>query len=344
MAKKAASKNEVIVTEPKNDLTTDMAEVTRKVALAGSEKIVLGAKFNVLLLYDIGALINEVFTDPVLKKTKTVDDELKKLLKFWGHPSWNLTSLYDLRNVSVTFSRDAIKQECDIPMSNGKLLTWSHFKELQKVGQEKRRIALLKKIRENSLSANELILELQGNKESTVKRAGGRKPSIPKTPTAVIQKLSSTVQHTDNYLQSIMEPFEVMLEEQADKLDSKFIDNLTETLDQLVEMETRLHDAAGKLTSLKEKLVNGEAETEEEEEVEVEETTASGASVDEEADDEEVEADDEEDNVNKISSVEGTSSFALDIEDEEEDDVVPVVAAKSTAKVQKHKLAGKAKK
>lgn len=350
MAKKTETKTEtktnaVATVDPKHELTAGMAEVTRKVALAGADKILLGTKFSIALLHDVGTLLNEIFTDPAIKKAKTIDEELKKLIRFWNHPSWNLSSLYDLRNVAVTFSRDTIIEECSTPMSNGKLLTWSHFKELQKVGQEKRRLALLKKVRENNLSANELILELQGNKESAVKRAGGRKPSIPKTPTAVIQKLSSTVQHTDNYLQSIMEPFEAMIEAQTDKLDDRFIDNLSEALEQMEAMETRLHKAAAKLSALKDKISTGvenddeeENEEGEEAEVEVEETDAAGATFETDEDEDEEEEEPSNQKIKVIGSVEGTSTFELN--DDEEDEVVPVVAAKTNVKTQ-HKLAGK---
>jgi len=103
-----------------------MAEVTRKVALEGSKTLKMGVKFNILFMHDMGTLLNGIFTDATLKKQGKVDEELKKLLSYWNNPSWNLSSLYDIRNVAVNFNRDFIEEQCQIRMENGKFLTWSN--------------------------------------------------------------------------------------------------------------------------------------------------------------------------------------------------------------------------
>lgn len=212
----------------------DMDKVTQKAAAAGVKKLQAGFQVAVLIQYDLGEIVNSVYEAEHLNETER-KNEIKKLASYWNQPSLNSSTLYDLRNVSAAFDREFVKLQVEERLASGAYLTWSHFKELQKVKSESKQLAILKKVRQHSWSANELALELQGRKEAAVKRAGGRKPTLPKTPNAMVQKLFTTVQQADNYVTAIVEPLGGLLEMSSSDFDDQFIENVTNTLTRISE-------------------------------------------------------------------------------------------------------------
>jgi hypothetical protein len=235
--------------QARENLFNDMDKATQEVALQGAQLLQKGFKANLLVQHALGEHVNSV-----LEATHLDDEqrkhEVKKLAAYWNQPNLNLSTLYDLRNVAVTFSRAFLEAQVEERMSNGNYLTWSHFKELQKISSEKRQLAVLKQVRQNCWSANELALELQGKREAEVKRSGGRKPTLPKSPTAMLQKIFTTVQSTDNYLLAVSEPLETAFSGMQDKeVDEQFVENIDNTLERveltmqhLKETSTRLKE------------------------------------------------------------------------------------------------------
>jgi hypothetical protein len=159
--------------------------------------------------------------------------------------------------VAVTFTREFLAAQVEERMTNGGYLTWSHFKELQKINREKRQLSVLKQIRQHSWSANELALELQGKKDAEVRRSGGRKPSLPKTPNAMLQKIFSTVQQTDNYLTAVAEPLEhAFMDMPPKELDKQFVENIDNTLERMDLIMQHLKETSSKLKEVR-KRANG---------------------------------------------------------------------------------------
>ena len=229
----------------------EMAPVTRDVALEGLKRLQAGYQISLLVQYDLGTLVNSIYSDETLNDAQK-KKEIHRLADYWNQPNINPSTLYDLRNVSTAFERDFIKAQVEERMSNGGYLTWSHFKELQKIGSEKRQMAVLKQIRQHCWSAKELALELQGKKESEIKRSGGRKPNLPKTPNAMLQKIFASVQQTDNYLEAVSEPLEGMFMEMAPaEFDEQFVENLNNTLSRLDQMEHHIKETRTKLNKVR---------------------------------------------------------------------------------------------
>jgi hypothetical protein len=225
----------------------DMDVVTQAAAIAGVDKMRAGFQVALLIQYDLGSIVNKIFAAEHLNDTQQ-KQEVKKLAAYWNQPNLGPTTLYDLRNVAAAFDRNFIKEQAEERLSTGGYLTWSHFKELQKLSSEKRQLSTLKQIRRHSWSANELALELQGKKEADVKRSGGRKPVLPKTPNAMLQKLFASIQQSDNYVQAVCEPLEgIFLEMPASDVDEQFIDNIDNTLERMGEAAQHIKDAKGKL-------------------------------------------------------------------------------------------------
>jgi len=225
----------------------DMAEVTRHAALEGARKITAGYKIALMVQYDLGSIVNQVHEDAALNEHQK-RNEIRKLAAYWNQPNLNPTTLYDLRNVSAAFSRDFVQSQVEERMANGLYLTWSHFKELQKIGDEKKQLAVLKKIRQHCWSANELALELQGKKEAAIQRSGGRKPLLPKTPNAMMQKLYTTTQLADNYVAALAEPLEsTFLEMAPAEIDSQFVENVSSTKAKIEEAIRHFQETVNRL-------------------------------------------------------------------------------------------------
>lgn len=230
-------------------LFNDMDKTTQEAALQGAALLQKGFKLNLLVQHSLGDHVNKVLTAEHLNEEQR-KEEIKKLAAYWNQPNLNTSTLYDLRNVAVTFSREFLTSQVEERMANGNYLTWSHFKELQKISSEKRQLSVLKQIRQNCWSANELALELQGKKDSEVKRSGGRKPTLPKTPNAMLQKIFTTVQLTDNYLTAVAEPLEsTFLDMPPKEVDEQFVENINNTLER---METTMQHIKETATKLKE--------------------------------------------------------------------------------------------
>lgn len=241
--------DKAMTVKQRSALFEDMADVTKTVATEGFEKMQKGYKADLLVRHALGELINKIFNSKDLDEA-AAKEEVNKLAQYWGQ---SYLSLYDLRNVALAFTREFLAEEVQKSMSNGNYLTWTHFKELQKV-KESKRIAVLNKVRQNSWSANELALELRGSGSVQNSKSGGRNPTVPKTPIGMLQKIFATVQHADNYLTVIQEPFNAMQTNvDEESIDLRFIENLETTLSKLDSTIENCQKTMTSLLSLKDK-------------------------------------------------------------------------------------------
>jgi hypothetical protein len=237
----------LIVSKKKQELLDSMNDVTKEIASKIEQKILAAGKVGVLLYHDIGSSID------ILYKSEGLDDaakraEMNKLANYLGKDGFSLTQLTDYRNVALAFRREYLVQQVEQPMSDGKLLSFSHFHQLQKISNEAKREALLVKIRKEAMSARELGVEISSKGDAEIKRNGGRKPGIPKSPNAMLQKLINSTQQTDNYLQEMLSPFVAAVDEIEDgNFDAEFVENLDNALARISETEKTLLETRDKL-------------------------------------------------------------------------------------------------
>jgi len=237
--------------EEREVIFEDMDEITRDAALAGSKRLTDGYKIALVIPYDIGTIVNRVYEAEHLNESQR-KQEIKKLAAYWNQPQIGPTTLYDWRNIAAAFDRDFVIAQAEEKMSNGQYLTLSHFKELQKVSNEKRQLTLLKKVRQHCWSANELALELQGKKEAEVKRSGGRKPTLPRTPNGMLQKLFTSVQAADNYVEAVSEPLGgVFLEMPATEVDDRFVESIDNTMERMDKLTEHVKEAYNRLKKIR---------------------------------------------------------------------------------------------
>jgi hypothetical protein len=239
--------------EDREAIFSEMDPTTQAIALEVGKKLQVGFQVALLVQHDIGTnvlnLLNQEHLNEAQKKT-----EIRKLAAYWNLPTLTPATIYDLSNVSAAFTRDFVKAQVEEKMSNGGYLTWNHFKELQKVSSEKRQLALLKQVRRECLSANELALELQGNKEAEVKRSGGRKPKLPRTPVAMLQKIYTTIQLADNYLEAVAEPLDGMfMEMPPQEVSEQFVSNIKNTMERIGKTKNQLISTMEKLSKVLER-------------------------------------------------------------------------------------------
>ncbi len=224
-----------------SNLLAQMDPVTVKAAKEGQKKVLQGSQVKLLVRYELGVLIDKVLQTGNGKggaDRKRVENQLYLVAQFWGllpadaddkDRRRQMQTMYDLRNVSTAFDRAFIQAQQEEPMANGALLTWSHFKALQKT-DPKGQLKLLKKVRRSSMSAQELQLEIAGTGTSTVKRQGGRKPTLPKTSAGIVQKLKTSVQSSTNYLALAADPLQgQFLELSESDIDEAFVESVQET-------------------------------------------------------------------------------------------------------------------
>jgi len=228
----------------------EMDPVTQVAAEQGVAKVGLGQKAAIMVLYDLGLLVDSVLKTTHLSEAQKAQ-EIKKLSAYWGQAEWDSSTLYNLRNVSVAFDRDFLKDQMEERMTNGRYLSWSHFKELQKL-PVKAQMAKLKQIRQHCWSAKELAQDIQGRQESEIRRTGGRKPALPKTPTAMLQKIFTSVQMTDNYLMAISEPLGgLFLEMSPQDLNEQFVEHIDSTLARMAETQKHITETTESLEKVR---------------------------------------------------------------------------------------------
>jgi hypothetical protein len=246
--------NVELTTKKRADLIAKMHETTRKVATTCAEKLAAASKIGAVVYYDMGAAIKEIY-DSASISADDKQKELKKLSAYLGK-DFSLTMLANLKNVATVFTREKIVGYLESPMENGKYLTWSHFYELQKISNEGRREKLIQSALKNSWSAKDLALELTSNQESDIKRSGGRKPSVPKSPNAMLQKLINSTQSTANYVDIITDPLTAALGEMdLAEADPAFVGNLDAALQQVEETTQRLSETKAQLLKWQKKII-----------------------------------------------------------------------------------------
>lgn len=265
MSKNAlVSSKRALSASDRENLFEDMHPLTQKVVQKFSDKALVGNAAMVLIRYDMGEVINEIrHSDELTDEEKT--QELKKVAAYCNQESLSPSVLSDLGRVAETFDRNFIKEEVNKALSDGRFLQFSHFKELQKISSEKKRLALLDKVRKNSWSASQLSAEMQANDDVENTKFGGRKPAIPSSPNTAIHKLFSSVMKAGKYVDTLAVPLSGdFLSLDSDDISPKLISTV-ETTKECLEDTIDKFDEARKLlqTFLEHCLNNLNAEDEE---------------------------------------------------------------------------------
>jgi hypothetical protein len=177
----------------KREMLEKMLPELRVVALALDEKVRVLQTGNVMIRYDIGAMIAGVMANE-----KTYGLGAVETLAAYRNES--PTTLYALKDFAKTFpNRDYVRDWTNRPMANGDFLTEKHWMVICRFARPAERERHLKKALDNNLSANDLLVALHAMGGSKNVRSGGRKPAAPATPLGGLQRFGSLAQSLCNY-------------------------------------------------------------------------------------------------------------------------------------------------
>jgi transposase-like protein len=211
----------------RENVLASMEEKTRELAIQGGEKLTKIAAAGILLYYELGEMINEIAAD----ETVDGDGEITKLAQYWGITNTN--KLYEWRNVALNFDKTFLAEQARELLPNGREITFEHFKALRKVESETTRAKLLKKVRKESWSANDLAAEIRAG--GKVNASGqGRNPSIPSSAAAIVTKCYTLSQKLYRYLDTVGAEAQSRFEElPADEASLKLLAGLQEAVEML---------------------------------------------------------------------------------------------------------------
>ena len=247
MAKTAISPWE----KKEKELLAEMPEALRPVALDLKKKRLQMAKGVVMIQYDMGARLDDVM------KQKSVygANAASQLAAFMGWGEKGTTTLYDMINFSLAFTRDQVESFLAEPMANGAPLTYGHFLAVTKLKSKADQIKLLKRSRVECLGVKELSMVIRAEYATKNKREGGRHHKPPATPLAGLQRGFSEAQKLYNYMGVMEETVFTMLEEIApDQVDERHLQKIEEFRDQVLRTSTKLEAVQKELVPVEERI------------------------------------------------------------------------------------------
>ena len=208
----------------RENILKSMEEKTRHLAVEGGSKLKNLHTAGILLYYELGEMINDIATDETIDS----DGEITKLAQYWGIDNTN--KLYEWRNTAMTFDKAFLAEQAREPLPNGREITVEHFKALRRVEDVSTREKLLKKVRKESWSANELASEIRAAGSVKTKRQGGRNPSIPTTAASMVQKCFTQAQQLQRYLDAVLDAVGQKFEElPTDEATAKLVETIDNT-------------------------------------------------------------------------------------------------------------------
>lgn len=194
--------------------------------------------------YQIGQKIRSVVADKDSYGTEA--DAIKQLS---AYTAVSRDTLYAYRGVVEAWPDwkefEAIVAE---PMKDGGTLTLTHMVSVARLAKAADRKKLLKRIKNQSMSANEAHMEATAQFEARNKRSGGRKPSKPTSAQAGYQQIRNEAQKMNNrFDHAWMAIFDEVDEVTPDKLDPELKKKAEDSLIEIDKLEQFIMQARPRL-------------------------------------------------------------------------------------------------
>jgi hypothetical protein len=145
---------------------------------------------------------------------------------------WDTAVVYGSLRLT-DFSKEKIEELCNNPMSNGKIITFSHLRVLAGVKNEKKRERFLKQTLEIGWTVAELTAAVQNARGKNVDEARGRPLKLPKDLPALVRQQERPVNEFLRRSEQIWPRAEYTLLAEAKKLPEKRI-----TADEVATLKT----------------------------------------------------------------------------------------------------------
>jgi hypothetical protein len=208
--------------------------------LAGATAGVVGTQ------YDNGAMIREALAN----EGKYGSAAVEQLSQYLRLEQKDLTVLRDM--VEAFPDKNFVLTNSSRTMSDGGRITMTHWLALSRLSEPKAQKAMLDRVFAESLTAKDLILEIQAGAGGASKsiRAGGRKPKVPSNPILAVTK-SFQLAQAFNRFEKEMGPklFPLLDKLDEDKVTQDVLDRLTKAREEIVRVGETAESTVKKLDS-----------------------------------------------------------------------------------------------
>lgn len=187
-------------------IMASMTPATKKVAKQIDLLRAKSFQIELLIKYDIGKAIGEILTEVQAADTDvSMLREIKLLADYFGE---TMSSIYDHRNIAATFKKDFIEKNLERALPDGRRLTWSHLREIQKIQDKDQRKLAWNQIFSEGLSSKQLANRSKSEGTSSTGRKGGsgRNVKMPKKPNEIVQRTLSTIKTATKFLTALEGP------------------------------------------------------------------------------------------------------------------------------------------
>lgn len=222
----------------KEELLELMHADVAALAVEGAASLKKFKNAGCILFINMGIKIDKILSRDMISD---IDGEVTKLALFWGFD--NPQRLYDWRTTALAFCPVINDKESGAArydttrikqlMADGGF-EFEHFKHLARVGNSKKRNALIKQTVKNGWSANDLSREIAGSGvQPKHVRGGGRPPQIPTTAAQFISKSYRDAQKLSNFFEAAQPSVsELFSKIPTDKADEGFIERIADARQQ----------------------------------------------------------------------------------------------------------------
>lgn len=219
-------------TKTSDELLELMHADVAALALEGAESLKKFKNAGCILFINMGIKIDKILSRDMISD---IDGEVTKLAFYWGFD--NPQRLYDWRTTALAFcplvEDDKGKRydtsQVKVLLAEGGF-EFEHFKHLARVGNAKKRKALIKQTLKHSWSANDLSREIAGSGvQPSHVRGGGRPPQVPTTAAQFISKSYRDAQKLSNFFEAAKPAVSDLFSKiPTDKADESFIERIAD--------------------------------------------------------------------------------------------------------------------
>lgn len=232
------SKNEALAPafKKRSKLLKDMNTDLQEVAKDWEHRLGIRNRGEIMILYDLGARLKDIIADEATYGSNAVE----QLAEYWNM-SGGANTLYNLRNLATTFTKDVVNQWSVKPMASGQFISINHWFRLLSLEDKGDQTRMLNRIIEESLSTHDLEKEIRsgGGGKTKNKRFGGRKPQTPTSPLSGLQKVYGIMQQYNN-LEPVLEEhvFSQIDQIASDRVNDVLLERLEENLEQVQDVKS----------------------------------------------------------------------------------------------------------
>jgi len=198
----------------------------------------------VRICYQIGEKINDVATNK-----DSYGEETAAIRKLADYTATAREMLYHYRTVVRAYPNwQDLEELIKTPMKDGNVLTITHMITVCQLAKVADRKKMLKRIINESLTANETRIEANANYDAKKTSSGGRRPGKPTSPQAGYQQMRNEAQKINNrFKQTWNEIFDEVDEAEPDKLDPALAKKCQEALSQFDDLEQHIMQSRSRI-------------------------------------------------------------------------------------------------